>query len=205
MRFLVVDDSSLDRHLLASLLRGLGYEIDEVANPQGLLPQIATQNYTALFVDIVMPEQDGYKFVRSLRAEPTTAQQYVVFYSHKQTPLEINYGLKQAGANDYLLKPANQDSLRQILARIPGVSLPLEPMPAAPTQEVSSASEQPQIGAETEISVLEASPPESATGEKAAKKYRGVTYAQENLPPVFSSSKPAITLRKKYRGIDYQK
>ena len=118
MRFLVVDDSSVDRHLLTSVLRELGHEADVCANPQGVLDKIASEHYAAVFLDIVMPQQDGYKFLRSLRANPTTDQQHVIFCSNKKTSLEINYGLKRAGANDYLVKPINRDSVVQALEKI---------------------------------------------------------------------------------------
>jgi two-component system chemotaxis response regulator CheY len=65
-----------------------------------------------------MPEQDGYKFLRELRSNPATAKQHVIICSSKKTPVEINYGLKRAGANDYLTKPLTQESLEASLAKI---------------------------------------------------------------------------------------
>ena len=118
MRFLVVDDSSVDRHLLTSVLTELGHEADVCANSQGVLDKIASEDYAAVFLDIVMPEQDGYKFLRSLRANPTTAKQHVIFCSNKKTPIEINYGLKRAGADDYVVKPVNRDSVEKALEKI---------------------------------------------------------------------------------------
>jgi two-component system, chemotaxis family, chemotaxis protein CheY len=43
----------------------------------------------------------------------------VVFCSSKNTSLEINYGIKRAGANDYLTKPVNRESITQVLEKIP--------------------------------------------------------------------------------------
>jgi two-component system chemotaxis response regulator CheY len=74
--------------------------------------------YDLVFLDVVMPEQDGYKFLRTLRLNPKTANQYVVFCSSKKTPLEINYGIKRAGANDYLPKPATREGIQQVLERV---------------------------------------------------------------------------------------
>ncbi len=42
--------------------------------------------------------------------------------SNQHTILEINYGLKQAGANDYLLKPVTPKSLIAVIEKI---SLPV--------------------------------------------------------------------------------
>ncbi|MBW4621906.1 MAG: response regulator [Cyanosarcina radialis HA8281-LM2] len=118
MRFLVVDDSAVDRRLLVSLLTELGHEVEESDSTTGILDRIATGNYNSVFLDIVMPAQDGYKFLRELRANPATAGQHVIFCSSKKTSLEIDYGLKRAGANDYVVKPATRDSIVGVLQKV---------------------------------------------------------------------------------------
>ncbi len=118
MRFLIIDDSSVDRHALASLLEILGHTVDQCASPTDALNTIEHGKYDLVFLDVVMPEQDGYKFLRSVRLNPPTANQYVVFCSSKNTTLEINYGIKRAGANDYLPKPVNRESVAEILEKM---------------------------------------------------------------------------------------
>ena len=118
MRFLVVDDSTLDRHLLTSLLEGLGHQVDACPNTKGALERLSTGMYAAMFLDIVMPEQDGYKFLREVRSNQTTAKQHVIFCSSKKTPLEIDYGLKRAGADDYLTKPVTRESIAKVLQKV---------------------------------------------------------------------------------------
>lgn len=118
MRFLIVDDSSVDRHLLTSLLEGLGHQVDASPTPKDGLERLSTQNYAAVFLDIVMPEQDGYKFLREVRSNQKTAGQHVIFCSSKKTPIEVNYGIKRAGANDYLVKPVTKESIAQVLQKV---------------------------------------------------------------------------------------
>ena len=118
MRFLVVDDSAVDRRLLTSVIQELGYQADECPNTAGALNKIATGNYAAVFLDIVMPQQDGYKFLREIRANSMTAKQHVIICSSKKTPLEVDYGLKRAGANEYLVKPATRESVAQVLQKV---------------------------------------------------------------------------------------
>jgi two-component system chemotaxis response regulator CheY len=118
MKFLIVDDSAVDRHLLSSLLQGLGHEVESSSTTQGVIEMLSTGNYAALFLDIVMPEQDGYKFLREVRANPKTAKQHVIFCSSKKTPLEVNYGIKRAGADDYIVKPPTKESLGKVLEKV---------------------------------------------------------------------------------------
>ncbi|MGL5806703.1 MAG: response regulator [Xenococcaceae cyanobacterium] len=118
MKFLIVDDSAVDRHLLTSVLEGLGHQVDVYQSTKGALEQIASNNYTAVFLDIVMPDQDGYKFLRELRSNEKTAKQHVIFCSSKKTSLEIDYGLKRAGANDYIVKPVNKETVVQAIGKV---------------------------------------------------------------------------------------
>jgi CheY-like chemotaxis protein len=119
MRFLIIDDSSVDRHALASVLEVLGHEVDQCSSPTDALNTIESGKYDLVFLDVVMPEQDGYKFLRTVRLNPKTANQYVVFCSSKNTSIEVNYGVKRAGANDYLPKPVSRESVERILEKIP--------------------------------------------------------------------------------------
>jgi len=117
-KFLIVDDSATERTLLSSMLKELGHEVDVCESTEGVIEKVASGAYAAMFLDIVLPEQDGYKFLRQLRSNPKTSNQYVVFYSTKRTKLEIDYGIKRAGADDYLPKPVSRDNLLEVLQRV---------------------------------------------------------------------------------------
>jgi CheY-like chemotaxis protein len=118
MKFLVIDDSAVDQKLIVSLLEQLGHEAEIAETKDNLTDKISHGGYNAIFLDIVMPDQDGYKFLRNLRSEAETAQQYVIFYSSKKTAIEINYGIKRAGADDYLVKPATKETLSEVINKI---------------------------------------------------------------------------------------
>ncbi|MEM9136718.1 MAG: response regulator [Cyanobacteria bacterium P01_F01_bin.42] len=118
MRFLIIDDSSVDRRYLAGLVEHLGHQVDQCETAKEALALVESGQYDLVFLDVVMPDQDGYKFLRSLRMNPVTADQYVVFCSTKKTSLEINYGIRRAGANDYLTKPVSHDAVNQVLERL---------------------------------------------------------------------------------------
>lgn len=118
MRFLVVDDSSVDRHLLSSLLTEMGHQVDTCPSTAGALDKVSSGDYNAVFLDIVMPEQDGYKFLRELRANQPTAKQRVIFCSSKKTAIEVDYGIKRAGADDYIVKPVTRETLTTVLEKV---------------------------------------------------------------------------------------
>jgi CheY-like chemotaxis protein len=119
MHFLVVDDSSVDRHFLVGLLSSLGHTVDQCENPAIALNQIKNNVYDSIFLDVVMPDLDGYKLLRAVRLNPETTGQHIVIFSSKKTSLEVDYGLRRAGADDYLTKPVTREQLEQILERVP--------------------------------------------------------------------------------------
>ncbi len=119
MRFLIIDDSSVDSHALTSVLQILGHEVNRCESATDAMSTVETGKYDCVFLDVVMPEQDGYKFLRTMRLNPPTANQYVVFCSSKKTSLEVNYGIQRAGANDYLPKPVSRESIEQVIAKMP--------------------------------------------------------------------------------------
>jgi CheY-like chemotaxis protein len=117
MNVLVIDDSAVDRYHLVSLLKSLGHEVDQCAEPNAVMEMIAKKPYKIVFLDVVMPDFDGYRLLRNIRIDPTISNQYVVICSVKKTPLEINYGLERAGANNYLPKPATREGLENIFQK----------------------------------------------------------------------------------------
>ena len=118
MKILVVDDSSVDRHLLTNLLEKLGHSVETSESTNGVLERLSQKEYELLFLDIVMPHQDGYKFLRELRANPHTSAQQVVLYSSKGTSLEVKYGLQRSGANHYMVKPATHEKLESLFSAV---------------------------------------------------------------------------------------
>jgi CheY-like chemotaxis protein len=118
MDVLVIDDSAVDRYSLVSILKSLGHQVDQCAEPNVAMELMTAKNYAVIFLDVVMPDIDGYRLLRTMRLDPTVGNQYVVICSVKKTPLEINYGLERAGANDYLPKPATREGLEGIFQRL---------------------------------------------------------------------------------------
>jgi CheY-like chemotaxis protein len=118
MKFLIIDDSQVERYNLAVQLEALGYEVDRSEDTTQSIEQIKANNYDAIFLDVVMPGQDGYQLLREIRLNPDTAKQYIVLYSTKTTSIEIKYGLSRAGADDYLPKPVNSHKIDLVIQKI---------------------------------------------------------------------------------------
>lgn len=108
---LVVDDDKEFTTLYREFLTMVGFEAiceNQSSKVMDLAPRIMPDIF---LIDLMMPEPDGFKLCRMLRAHP----------DFKRTPIIIVTALNDmdsklvamgAGANDYLVKPFHIDELK---------------------------------------------------------------------------------------------
>ena len=109
-KIIVVDDDKASTALFKQVLLMNGYDVITI-NESSKVMEIATRELPDLIIlDLMMPEPDGFKVCRMLRADPL----------HRKTPIIIVTALNDvdsrlvaigAGANDYLVKPFHIDTL----------------------------------------------------------------------------------------------
>ena len=68
-RILVVDDAATVRMYHRTILESAGFEVGEAINGIEALEKVLQRHYDLLLVDINMPKQDGYGFLRELRRQ----------------------------------------------------------------------------------------------------------------------------------------
>ena len=111
-KILIVDDDIQTTDMLKMILSAEGYEtISE--NESSRAMQVANSINPDLFLlDLMMPEPDGFKLCRMLRADPNFAHTPILIVTalNDSDSQVIAYG---AGANDYITKPYHVDELTQ--------------------------------------------------------------------------------------------
>ena len=113
LRALVVDDEPLAREGLASDLAALGVTVVAVcANGREALHAIRTFGPDVAFLDIQMPEMDGFEMLEELEPEDTPA--VVIFVTAYDQHAVRAFGVQ---AMDYLLKPVTTERLRESVTR----------------------------------------------------------------------------------------
>lgn len=109
-KIMVVDDNRETSTFIAQVLNLEGYETIIVNSSSHAIKLAETALPQAFILDLMMPQPDGFKLCRMLRAHP----------KFKQTPVIIVTALNDtdsrivaigAGANDYLVKPFNFEEL----------------------------------------------------------------------------------------------
>jgi adenylate cyclase len=64
---LVVDDDEVGRHGMKVALENIGWRISEAYNGQVALEQLAQSRPDAILLDLMMPEMDGFEFLKEMR------------------------------------------------------------------------------------------------------------------------------------------
>ena len=117
MRALIVDDSRFVRSYLRGLLEGKGIECDEAADGQaGLDCLTAGAPFDLALVDWNMPVMNGLEMLTELRAEGFDHLKVMMVTTEAETD-SIERALN-AGADEYLMKPFDDEALSEKLAML---------------------------------------------------------------------------------------
>jgi CheY-like chemotaxis protein len=108
---LIVDDSEVNRDLLARQLRREGHAIADAENGVKALEMLRTADFDLVLVDILMPRMNGDEVLRELKADHRLRDIPVIMISALD---EIDMVVRciELGAEDYLPKPADPVLLR---------------------------------------------------------------------------------------------
>ena len=112
MRILLIEDEKYIARPIEQLLKKNNFSVDVAHDGEHGLACGLTGVYDIIILDIMVPKVNGIEVLKSLREKSITAP--VLFLTAKDRPGDRVYGL-DSGADDYLIKPFDNDEL---LARL---------------------------------------------------------------------------------------
>ena len=114
VHILVAEDSPTQAEILRHLLQEQGYEVTLTRNGREALKQAQSRRPTLLISDIVMPEMDGFRLCKALRAQEEFRDLPVILMTSLASPDDVIKGL-DAGADNFIRKPYDE---RYLLSRV---------------------------------------------------------------------------------------
>lgn len=111
---LIVDDNPSNLRLLELILTKENYEVISVESASKALKFIETSLPDLIFLDVMMPDLDGYELCDKLKNLQRTSDIPIIFVTSKSDTNDIVRGF-ECGAADYVTKPFNRVEL---LARL---------------------------------------------------------------------------------------
>ena len=116
-RCLIADDSPLVRKIARKVLTRLNFEVDEAENGQIALNKCQQRMPNVVLLDWNMPVMTGIEFLKALSSTEGGKEPKVLFCTTESDVGHIREAL-DGGADEYLMKPFDVDSLSEKLNKI---------------------------------------------------------------------------------------
>jgi CheY-like chemotaxis protein len=109
VKILIVEDEPNIRLLTAEILKDIDKpktQIFTAENGKIGLEAIKTENPDIVFLDIMMPEMDGYEVARIAKKELNLKNVYIILFTAKGSGLSTDkQKIKDSGADEFMVKP----------------------------------------------------------------------------------------------------
>ncbi|MHB1613718.1 MAG: response regulator transcription factor [Actinomycetes bacterium] len=107
---LVVDDNEMIRHLIAVNLELEGFTVITACDGPQALAAAVHHRPAVITLDVVMPDQDGFRTAEMLRTDPRTAPLRIVMVTACAQEADLRRGV-EIGVDAYLTKPFDPEVL----------------------------------------------------------------------------------------------
>lgn len=112
MKVLVAEDDLTSRTMLSFIVKKWGFMPIEVEDGKKALLELQKEDGPKIaLLDWSMPEMDGLEVVQKIRLSVGIQQPYIIFITTKGDKEDVLKGIS-AKANDYILKPYDENELR---------------------------------------------------------------------------------------------
>ena len=117
---LIVDDASTMAHIIRNLLRRIGFkDVDEAPGGATALARMKTKRYGLVISDWNMEPMSGIDLLRQVRADPGLGDIPFIMVT-AELRIEHVIAAKEAGANNYIVKPFNAQTLKAKIEAVLG-------------------------------------------------------------------------------------
>ena len=116
LQILLAEDNPLNQQVACGMLEALGHSVMVAKNGREAIELFARHAFDLVFMDIQMPEMDGYQATAALKRENSPLRVPVVAMTAHAMSGDREK-CRTAGMDDYLAKPISQDELALVIQR----------------------------------------------------------------------------------------
>jgi CheY-like chemotaxis protein len=114
-KVLIVDDDLRNIFAISTALENYKMVVSYAEGGREALEKLQQEDgFSAILMDVMMPEMDGYEATRRIRSLPAYSKLPIIMVTAKAMRGDREKCL-QAGASDYITKPVDMDQLRSLL------------------------------------------------------------------------------------------
>ncbi len=121
MNVLIVDDYTTMLRIIKNLLKQLGFNnIDEATDGAMALEKVKSKEYGLIISDWNMEPMSGYEFLKQVRGSDAPYRTVPFIMVTAESKTENVVAAKQAGVNNYIVKPFNAETLKTKISTVLG-------------------------------------------------------------------------------------
>ena len=124
-QILVAEDNLINQKLIRYVFELLGYKTDIAANGLEALEALKRKNYTLIFMDIQMPEMNGYE-ATGIIVERRKEDRPIIIAMTANAMQGDREKCIDAGMDDYITKPLRVDNLIKVIKHWGDKQFPIE-------------------------------------------------------------------------------
>ncbi len=121
MNILIVDDYTTMLRIIKNLLKQLGFNnVDEATDGSMALEKVKKKSYGLIISDWNMEPMTGIDFLKEVRAANESYKDTPFIMITAESKTENVIAAKQAGVNNYIVKPFNAETLKTKMSSVLG-------------------------------------------------------------------------------------
>jgi signal transduction histidine kinase/CheY-like chemotaxis protein len=114
LRILIVEDNKMNQKVIGTMLKSLGYSFDFANDGFAGFIQAKTRRYDVIFMDLIMPEMDGFESARKILEYDNTL--LIVAFTADNMP-DSKRKAELSGIKEFIPKPVRIDDLKKFFSR----------------------------------------------------------------------------------------